>query len=380
MEQQQKQRRRDLDLEAKDAATSAMIIEVEEEDGVGGGTNNNDGGDASTAGRGGLPARERDGEEALQAWTDTVVGPLLPALEGLANLLTCWIDDDDGDGGMDVDSATAAMDHSDSDDDNDDDDDDPVRREMKWGHLGRRLVELLIALGRYRQTMLGPTPHEGGAGDGGVGPLVQDINETIGKACACITNSILDNALARSEYRPTWDHVWRCLALWEEGPADPSDANAGANGGPERPHGLVRAERLLPPRLCGAGRPGTDHGRPSGSQLGHTGNASSSTRSRATKNYQKMYRCFSLYGIDYAVHDRIETPMDWTTRSTKVGIGQDGTIRSTKVGRGHTPIDRADGEGSNKLADHCTEQAGTPSIQRRLPSEVSNRSTIAHHL
>ncbi|KAG7345908.1 hypothetical protein IV203_004975 [Nitzschia inconspicua] len=135
--------------------------------------------ESQTTSRGKFTKHEKDGEQAmdevLSVWNDRIQ-PLQLSLEIMANLFTCWIPRDDE--MVDESPMTESKNR--------------LQQELQRQQKGLELARLVQQLIQINEHINNDTP------------MSPDIDETITKACACMTNCVLSNSLGEPDYASVW--------------------------------------------------------------------------------------------------------------------------------------------------------------------------------
>jgi hypothetical protein len=151
-----------------------------------------------TSSRGKFTKHEKNGEqamdEAMTLWNGKIQ-PLQLALEILANLFTCWIPRDDD---MMDDSAMTVTQQS------------PLRQALQTQQKGPELVLLVQQLCRLNNEIQKDIP------------MREDLDESIAKACACMSNCLLSETLEEAEIPLMWGSFCEQVRLLGQNMGDSS--------------------------------------------------------------------------------------------------------------------------------------------------------------
>jgi hypothetical protein len=159
--------------------------------------------------RGKFSKREQDGElamdEVLSRWNQEIQ-PLQLTLEIFANLCTCWIPRDvdlivDDRGEMPMTESP----HS-------------LQLDLQSQQAGLGLSRLVKHLCQCNETIHQDTP------------MWKDIDETIIKAGACLSNCVLSNVLVESDYASTWCLINDCLQCIANSRSSQNDSELSLEG------------------------------------------------------------------------------------------------------------------------------------------------------
>jgi len=165
----------------------------------------------TSSSKGKFLTHEQDGQEllhtTLEAWNATM-GPLQLALEIVTNLLTCWIPLE-GDHPMEyTDSIKKAKQH-------------PLQQTLEGLQFGLGMVHMLQTLCQFDEYyhQQPPPPQIYDNSDDKENPICTDVQEAIGKTCACLSNCLLSGILwsndhvdtAEDRMVKTWQILMQCL-------------------------------------------------------------------------------------------------------------------------------------------------------------------------
>lgn len=118
-------------------------------------------------------------EESLTAWNNTIM-PLQLALEVMANLLSCLVQDDEDEMAVERDTSFDAL----------------LHQELLTSKVAEHIVGMLQNLCMYAKSRPNNDEHD---------LLKEDLQEAVSKVSACIANCVISKVLLESDFAATWN-------------------------------------------------------------------------------------------------------------------------------------------------------------------------------